>query len=101
MLMTITPTEEPGTYRLEGELDLTGEQALATALEEAIAAHGEVRLDLSGLTFMDSTGLRVLLSTAASRNGAGPIVLLHPTRAVRHLLDIALPDGAPGLEVQE
>ena len=51
---------------LRGELDL----ATAPRLEHALAEAGDdVLLDLRGLTFMDSTGVRVLLEAA---EGAGP-----------------------------
>jgi anti-anti-sigma factor len=51
---------------LRGELDL----ATAPRLEHALADAGEdVVIDLRGLTFMDSTGVRVLLEAA---EGAGP-----------------------------
>jgi stage II sporulation protein AA (anti-sigma F factor antagonist) len=46
---------------LRGELDLGSAGRLEQALAEA---DGEVLLDLRGLTFMDSTGVRVLLETA-------------------------------------
>ena len=46
---------------LRGELDLGS----APQLEQALAAtNGRVVLDLSGLTFMDSTGVRLLLEAA-------------------------------------
>jgi len=52
---------------LRGELDL----ATVPRLEHALANAGEdvVVIDLRGLTFMDSTGVRVLLEAA---EGAGP-----------------------------
>lgn len=50
---------------LRGELDL----GTAGRLEQALAeADGDVLLDLRGLSFMDSTGVRVLLE-AAERGG--------------------------------
>lgn len=55
--------DERGATRLtlRGELDL----GTAERLEQALAAaYGEVLLDLRGLTFMDSTGVRVLLESA-------------------------------------
>jgi len=58
--------DERGAYRLtlRGELDL----ATAERLEQALAdTDGEVLLDLRGLTFMDSTGVRVLLEVAEQR----------------------------------
>ncbi len=51
---------------LRGELDL----ATVPRLEQALAEAGDdVVLDLRGLTFMDSTGVRVLLEAA---EGHGP-----------------------------
>ena len=61
---------EPGRIRLtlRGELDLGS----AGRLERALREHaGPVLLDLRELTFMDSTGVRVLLeaSEVAAREG--------------------------------
>jgi anti-sigma B factor antagonist len=43
---------------LVGYLDLSNAHLLAQAIDEALADSGEVRLNLSGLSFVDSTGLR-------------------------------------------
>jgi anti-sigma B factor antagonist len=48
---------------LQGEHDLSTREALADALQRA-AAHSNVVVDLSPCTFMDSTVINVLLSTA-------------------------------------
>lgn len=61
--------DERGASRvtLRGELDL----GTAAQLEQALAeAGGDVLIDLRGLTFMDSTGVRVLLE-AAERHSQG------------------------------
>jgi anti-sigma B factor antagonist len=68
----LTVGREAGATRLvlRGELDL----ATAPRLEHALAEAGEgVLLDLRGLTFMDSTGVRALLE-AAERGGGLRIV---------------------------
>ena len=55
--------ERGGTVlRVSGELDLVTEPELEAALAEVTAQ--PIRIDLSGLAFMDSTGLRALLSAA-------------------------------------
>jgi anti-anti-sigma factor len=55
--------ERAGTLlEVTGELDLVTEPELEAALV-AVTAH-PLRIDLSGLAFMDSTGLRALLSAA-------------------------------------
>ena len=65
----LTVTQEDGGWRvaLRGELDLGSVERLERALDEC---GGDVVLDLRGLTFMDSTGVRVLLE-AAERAGPG------------------------------
>ena len=61
--LTVAQDAQGGSrVTLRGELDLGS----APQLEQALGAtNGRVVLDLSGLTFMDSTGVRVLLEAAA------------------------------------
>ena len=64
---------------LRGELDL----ATAAQLGQALADAGdEVLIDLRGLTFMDSTGVRELLE-AAERNGRGLRIIAPETGQAR------------------
>jgi anti-sigma B factor antagonist len=49
------------TLVLEGELDLVNSLRLETAILSCADDAGELTLDLSELTFMDSTGLNVVL----------------------------------------
>lgn len=47
---------------LHGELDLANVESVESVINRAdIAAPGRVELDLAGLTFCDSSGLRMLL----------------------------------------
>src|SRR3712207_3649148 len=57
---TVEDTDDTVVVRLIGELDLVSEPVLADALEQADGK--PLRIDLSELAFMDSTGLRALLS---------------------------------------
>jgi anti-anti-sigma factor len=98
MKLEITATEEG--YRLAGELDM------ATADDLSALLHGErerempVVLDFEGISFMDSSGLRVLLEAARGENGGTTVVIVHPSDQVQRVLDISIPGGAPGLEVR-
>jgi anti-sigma B factor antagonist len=57
---------------LIGELDLATSPLLERALEDvAASAGGRVVVDLRGLTFMDSTGLRVLMRWDLAGREAG------------------------------
>ena len=54
------------TIALAGELDISTVQRVELALEEAEAGDARaIVLDLSGLTFMDSTGVRLVLGAHA------------------------------------
>jgi anti-anti-sigma factor len=59
--LTVARTDGATRLTLRGELDLGSAGELERALAEA---DGDVLLDLRGLTFMDSTGVRVLLEAA-------------------------------------
>ena len=63
---------EVAVLRCEGDLDLAAVDAVAAAAREALAGlpRGLV-LDLSGVTFCDTVGLRTLLSTAARARAQG------------------------------
>jgi anti-sigma B factor antagonist len=54
-----------------GEVDAASAPALATAIADASEAGGDVALDLGGVTFIDSSGLRVIAGavTAADEQG--------------------------------
>ena len=96
-LLRITDTDS--ALWLEGEVDLSAEDDLAQALDAA-TKHGTRTVDLSCVTFMDSSGLRILLRSAKTLNGSGPLVLRRPSGRVQKLLDLALPTGAPGLVIE-
>jgi anti-sigma B factor antagonist len=81
---------DEATLTLTGELDPHTAPLLAAELED-LAAEGvsSVVLVLSGLGFIDSSGLRVVI--AADRDLAergGRLVLRSPSETVRRLLDI-------------
>jgi anti-sigma B factor antagonist len=103
-------TEQYGETRviqLSGELDLANANAVERELQLALADDGRVVLDLGDLTFIDSTGI-ALLVTAAAGNGDGRVRFLRSRAAgVTRVLELtgvadrlpfadAAPDGDPG-----
>ena len=72
-----------------GELDMVTQDDLRAALERQ-AARGAVTLDLSGLRFLDTSGLRLILETAeASRRDGFAFTVLPGIPAVQRLFDVA------------
>jgi anti-anti-sigma factor len=97
MQLQITPTDEG--YLLEGELDMATADDLSRLLQESANGDSTV-LDFSGVSFMDSSGLRALLERAGEPDRKGPVVILNPSPQVRRVLDISIPGGTRGLEVR-
>lgn len=64
--VTVQAVGEVAVLRCSGDLDLAGVEPVSNAVREALATRpvGLV-LDLSGVAFCDTVGLRLLLSTAA------------------------------------
>jgi len=75
-MFQLDATERDGTLevRLVGEFDLAGFDIVDKHLEQAqLNGQPDVTLDLRGLTFMDSSGIRAILRAVgraeASKNG--------------------------------
>jgi anti-sigma B factor antagonist len=88
--ISITPTASG--VAVAGEIDAHTAPAVAAAL--AAADHDPLVLDLAGVEFVDSSGLRVLLEAHQLREADGrSLVLSRPSMAVKRLLDVAGVDG--------
>jgi anti-anti-sigma factor len=98
MQLEITRTEDG--FRLDGELDMATADDLSQIFRDA-PSNLPIVLDFSGVSFMDSSGLRALLEGAGQPTGCGPVVIVNPTAQVRRVLDISIPGGTPGLEVRD
>jgi anti-anti-sigma factor len=83
-------TDEDTTLAiLEGELDLHSAPRIQAQLLDCVQSGGSVRLDVRGLWFCDSSGLRLLFEAAAAAQEAGTdLSLHHPSPTLRTLLDL-------------
>lgn len=92
MALEIVCTQSNGSVRcaLNGELDLASEARAREELEPLIDRGPEVViLDLGGLEFIDSTGLRVLLACKDKAADRGtPLLIASLSDAVRRLFDL-------------
>jgi anti-anti-sigma factor len=71
---------QDGVLRLAGELDLAAEDDLLTAFRSASNDESDVILDLSELSFIDSTGIRALV-TIAQEASPRRVILRSPASA--------------------
>jgi anti-sigma B factor antagonist len=74
---------------VEGEVDLVSSEQLRRALLDALQESPQVTIDLTGLTFIDSSGLSALVDAhRRARDAGGVLTLRNPTPMLRRLLDI-------------
>jgi anti-sigma B factor antagonist len=90
--LEIVEDELPGGVRrvaLLGELDMIGAPEVEARLRQLAREGVSVRLDLSGLTFMDSTGVRVLFGAAKDVDGVGPqLEIVRPVGEVWRVIEL-------------
>jgi anti-sigma B factor antagonist len=86
-------TEEAGTpvLAVTGEVDLSSAGRFAQELASLIADEGgTARVDLSAVTFIDSSGVRELLAANRKAEASGTQLLLaNPSAACRRVLEIS------------
>jgi len=86
----VVPGDGHVTLRLAGEIDMnTAPVVRGTALAAMRQHSTTVHIDLSRVTFMDSTGLEVLLATRRRAElSGGHLELIDPTHAVLRVLEV-------------
>lgn len=92
MEMTLSELDD-GVSRvaLDGRLDVTGADRIGLPFTAALSATGRDSIvDLSGVTFLASMGIRLLISTARALDmKGGRMVLFGATESVQAVLDDA------------
>jgi anti-sigma B factor antagonist len=74
---------------VQGDVDLASSDELRRALDKALLISPQVEIDLTGLTFIDSSGLSALVEAhRKARDAGGVLVLRNPTPMLSRLLDI-------------
>jgi anti-sigma B factor antagonist len=98
LLEIVKDPQVPRRIILSGELDTASTDQLREAITpELLRSTTDLALELTDLTFMDSAGLHVLISTA--RSLSGDLVLVNPSAAIRRLLEVSGVDRMPHLRV--
>lgn len=75
-------------WEVRGEIDAHTAPTLATAMSQLPT--GVVTVDVGGVSFMDSSGLRVLIEAATrARDGGGDLIIVHSTPGIARLVEIS------------
>lgn len=83
----------PGRVELGGELDIAAEENLEAITGTLLSATGSVLVDVSGLGFMDSVGIRWLIRCAKALDGRGCLILHGVRGEIARVLEVAEVDG--------
>jgi anti-sigma B factor antagonist len=75
--------------RAGGELDMATVDRLRAHIDDAIKDAESIELDMTGVTFIDSTGLRALIMGREAAAAAGREFGVVPSDAVRKLVELA------------
>jgi len=101
--VTAEPLDDARLIRAVGEIDMSTVGALRREVDTARRQVGTVLLDLSCVTFIDSTGLQLLLEAGQNSAVEGwAFVLVRPSEAVQRLLELSgTADLLPALDSRE
>jgi anti-sigma B factor antagonist len=73
------------TLTLSGELDISSADGFRQAVEDVVGSRPDrLVFDLSGLTFMDSSGIAVMVYAA---NSVGTVELRHPSAIIKRVVE--------------
>ena len=89
--LTVVANEGEETYLLQaqGELDLSNVELFEECLRAAEESEAEhILVDLDALTFMDSSGLRVLLLASRRVRGGSKRLSVRATGGVRRIIEL-------------
>ncbi len=89
----------PRVFRLIGELDASNVGDVSILLDEEILRGGNLTIDLSELTFVDSMGVGLLATVAEKIAGRGDLILVAPDHSVRRILELVQIHQRPNVKL--
>jgi anti-sigma B factor antagonist len=88
--VTVEPLEDAFLIRAAGEIDMSSVAALQRELDAARLEAVTVLLDLSGVRFIDSSGLHLLLRAShSSASSDWDFFLVRPSESVLRLIELS------------
>ena len=88
-MVTVSERDASIVVAIDGELDMATAAALRKPILDAIAAgHRHIVVDLTQVTFIDSTGLSVIIGAHKRLQPAGAIAVATESKMVRRVFDL-------------
>jgi len=90
VIETVTSDGVKAVVAVEGEIDMSNSDDLRSYLQRYVAAGYErIAVDMSGVSFVDSTGLRAVVMTSLDLRAVGEVTVRNPSPIVRALIDLS------------
>ena len=99
--LKVTTLPDGSGYSLTGTIDLSTATTARDRLDAAWRPGATVALELSGLEFMDSTGLNLICRGLVTLGDRGSLVLRNPRRIVRRILAVSGIVDRPNVRLAE
>lgn len=89
-MMTIQKTQEETvlTLALEGRLDTTTAPQLEAELNKSLEGITRLTMDMAGLDYLSSAGLRVILAAQKKMNKQGELVICHVNEMIMEVFEV-------------
>ncbi len=88
MKITQTGSDNKLTIALEGRLDTTTAPELEAVLKTALDGVTALEMDFSGLEYISSAGLRVLLYARKAMDRQGEMKVTHVSEMIREIFEV-------------
>ena len=82
-----------------GEMDLATAEGFTSALQPWIEAGGPVTVDLSEVTFMDSTGIHAVIEAARALGDRGCIIIHGAHDGIQKVFELTMLDSVPNVHI--
>ncbi|MCC3761779.1 STAS domain-containing protein [Glycomyces sp. TRM65418] len=89
-----------GGMRVAGVIDANSHDAWERALRQATGPGAGIHLDLAEVEFIDSRGVAVLVQVASGLPDGYRIVVRHPPRCLRRIMQALWPQGVPAIVIE-
>src|SRR5687767_575020 len=90
---------EADAFRISGELDLSNADRLITTLSPEVRKGNQLKLDCSGLEFVDSTGMAALIMISRGLGESGRLTLARVPANVAKAAHVLGVDRLPNLDI--
>lgn len=96
--VTVASAEQPPVVAVEGDVDLANVSEFENAMSRAVNGSPELTVDLTGVSYCDSSAVRALFALAATTKLT---MIVSPTGHIKTLLGISGLDRVAAMVVKD